>query len=189
MQSLIFDLDGVLVDSDQHHKRTLREAAARFGYSVQDNGTITTLEKLRAAGVPEEQIPEIYALKRSLYDEYVSDVLAPNPELSILLLRLDKVGYNLAVCSNSNLTSVRLVLDKIGVAPYIRVVTSASEVKQGKPDPEVYNLTIARLKTIPANVVVFEDSDEGALAAKRAGVCKIIRCTTETIVSEATKWL
>lgn len=189
MQSLIFDLDGVLVDSDKHHKRTLREAAAQFGFSIQDVGTATTISKLRAAGVPEDTIPTVYARKQELYNSYMSDVLVGDPALSVLFMRLNRVGYRLAVCSNSNLSSVRLVTRKLGIAPFLSVVTSASEVEHGKPSPLVYSLTIGRLNTTPGNVVVFEDSDEGVQAAQGAGVKNIVRCTTETVIMEATKWL
>lgn len=189
MQSLIFDLDGVLVDSDKHHKRTLKEAAAQFGFSIQDVGTTTTVSKLRAAGVPEELIPTIYKRKRELYDSYMSDVLVGDPALSVLFMRLNRVGYKLAVCSNSNLDSVHIVTRKLGIAPFLSVVSSASEVAHGKPNPMVYSLTISRLKTSPSTVAVFEDSDEGVRAAQGAGVKNIIRCTTETVIMEATKWL
>lgn len=189
MQSLVFDLDGVLVDSDQHHKRTLREAAAHYGYSVQDIGTTTTIEKLVRAGVPRDEVPEIYQLKRRLYDEYMSEALQADPALSVLFMRLNKVGYRLAVCSNSNIASVRLVVGKLGIAPFLTVISSASEVNRGKPAPGVYTLTIHRLKTTPEQLVVFEDSDEGEEAARAAGARNIIRCTTKTVVKEASKWL
>lgn len=189
MHALIFDLDGVLIDSDAVHRRTLKEAAARFGFSIPDVGTKTTREKLKAAEVPDERVDEIYAVKRALYNEYMSDSVTGDPALYSLFMRLSKVGYPLAVCSNSHIDSVRLVVTRLGIAPFLNVLTSASEVVRGKPDPLIYTLTLRRLKADPKRVVAFEDSDDGIAAAKGAEVGKVIRCTTETVVKEASKWL
>ena len=184
--ALIFDLDGVLVDSHQMHQRALSEAAQWHGFEVDVSGDAPTVEKLRRSGVPENEIPLIYADKRHLYDKQVRDAMPPNPQLAETLAWIDGP---IAVCSNSHRTSVDLVLGRLGILPLIDVVVSASEVGKNKPDPAIYLTTLQRLKVPCSGVVVFEDSDDGIAAAKGAGILNVVRCDFSNILLEVLKWV
>lgn len=184
--ALIFDLDGVLVDSHYTHQCALADAARMHGFEVDVSGDAPTVEKLRRSGVPENEIPLIYADKRQLYDKQVRDGLSPNPQLAETLAWVDG---SIAVCSNSHRTSVDLVLERLGILPLIDVVVSASEVGASKPNPEVYRETLRRLKVPCSGAVVFEDSDDGIAAAKGAGILNIVRCDFSNILLEVLKWV
>ena len=184
--ALIFDLDGVLVDSHQMHQRALSEAAQWHGFEVDVSGDAPTVEKLRRSGVPENEIPLIYDDKRHLYDKQVRDTVGPSRKL------VEALSWGtgpFAVCSNSHRASVDLVLERLGILPLIDVVVSASEVGASKPNPEVYRETLRRLKVPCSGAVVFEDSDDGIAAAKGAGILNVVRCDFSNILLEVLKWV
>jgi sugar-phosphatase len=79
-------------------------------------------------------------------------------------------GYPLAVASSGIREYITLVLERLGIADRFRVVVTGADVAHGKPHPEPYLVTAARLGVPPANCVVFEDATVGVLAAKAAGM-------------------
>ena len=184
--ALIFDLDGVLVDSHYMHQCALADATRWHGFEVDVTGDIPTLEKLRRSGVPEIDIPLSYSDKRFRYEQRVRETVKPNPALAESLARIEGP---IAVCSNSHRSSVGLVLEKLGILPLINVVVSASEVGLNKPNPEVYRETLRRLKVPCSGAVVFEDSDDGIAAAKGAGILNVVRCNFSNIHLEVLKWV
>lgn len=184
--ALIFDLDGVLVDSHRMHQNALQHAGLESGYEIDVSGDTPTVEKLRRAGVPENLVPLVYARKRELYERTIRDATLYNVELVALL---DSIGHPVAVCSNSHRDSVHAVLQRMGLRQYVDVIVSASEVGASKPNPEVYRETLRRLKVPCSGAVVFEDSDDGIAAAKGAGVLNVVRCDFSSILLEVLKWV
>lgn len=190
--AFIFDLDGVLVDTDKLHKISLRIAGSRFGFKgIPDTNAMTTVDKLRAAGVGEDLIEPIYTLKRKIYEEMVDDVVKQDEKIVAMLHTVKSVGKKLAVCSNSNINSVTKVLKKIGVEPLFDalLIVTSSHVSKGKPEPDIYSLTMHCLNVEPEDVYVFEDSDTGELSARRAGIFDVIRCDYTTIIEKVTRCL
>jgi HAD superfamily hydrolase (TIGR01509 family) len=185
-RALIFDVDGVLADTEHLHKQALATAAIEAGYVVLDNDATTTTAKLLAAGVPEAEVPGIYAHKRKIYEVLIQTV-DKNPELAKALYRIAR-RHPIGACTNSNRDSSTLLLKHLGILEVFSTIVTSSDVKRGKPAPDIYTLAVQKLDTAPGNVCVFEDSDVGETAARRAGVAQIIRCTTATLLEELQTW-
>ncbi len=184
---LLFDVDGVLADTEHLHKKALAVAAAEAGYEVPDHDASTTADKLRVAGVPVAEIPIVYARKRVLYEQLIPTV-DKNPELAKALYRIAQ-RHLIGACTNSNHVSCNKLLQYLGVGAVFSTIVTSSDVPRGKPFPDIYQMAMLRLNTLPSNVCIFEDSDTGMEAARRAGVEQVIRCSTATILEEVQQWL
>jgi len=181
---LLFDVDGVLADTEEMHQSATSEAA---GQEVDCSGGGSTQCKLRRAGFSEAEIVEIYERKKHLYSGLIS-CLTPNEDL-LQTLHAASRKYTLGACSNSNKESCKQLLRNTGIAPYMRVVITGGDVRNLKPAPDIYREALGRLTVLPTDVVVFEDSDEGVEAAYAANIPLVIRCTTATLIQEIQKWL
>lgn len=187
LTTLLFDVDGVLADTEHLHRQALAEVAHEAGYEVPDTDARTTLEKLRLAGVPETALETLYAKKRSRY-ELLVETIPKNPELGRALYGLCSRGFRMAACTNSNRVSATKLLQHLGIFNVFRTLVTSSDVTRGKPSPEIYTLALERLMCVPHRAVVFEDSDVGIEAARRAGIVYITRCTTATLLEELKAW-
>lgn len=89
---------------------------------------------------------------------------------------LHDAGYRLAIASSAVGAAIDEILRRVGLRDRFEVIVDGSEVKRGKPDPEAYQITAAKLRLAPERCIVFEDSSVGVLAAKRAGMyCVAVR--------------
>jgi len=181
---LLFDVDGVLVDTEEAHHRATAQAAGR---EVDCTGGGSTQCKLRRAGFSEVEIAEIYERKKQLYEEFVKT--ARPDEALLQAIHAAARNYVLGACSNSNKISCHHLLRNTGLAPYMRVIVTGGDVRNLKPAPDIYREALGLLCVLPKDVVVFEDSDEGAEAAFAAGIPLVIRCTTQTLIKEIQRWL
>lgn len=185
-RGLIFDLDGVLVDSEPLHLEAARAVLARHG------GWVTEEENRAFVGRPEEDFWATFAPRFGI-DAPWEDLLRQRIEAFRALLgegrRVDPLpgvldaveaartrGIRLAVASSSPRALVEPLLEAAGLRPFFPVVLSAEDVRRPKPDPEIYRLAARRLGVRPARAVVVEDSEAGAEAALAAGLtCWVIR--------------
>jgi beta-phosphoglucomutase family hydrolase len=175
---MLFDMDGVLVDSNPAH----REAWAAFNLRY---GLETTEEMhLQMYGRRNDQIVRDYfgdtlsdeevaargRAKEALYREMIADRIESMlvPGLRAFLDRYRDIPK--AVASNAEPENVRFLLDKAGLRPYFRAVVDGHQVSNPKPHPDVYLLAARLLGVSPDRCVVFEDSPSGALAGSAAGM-------------------
>ena len=176
--ALIFDMDGVIIDSNPAH----REAWERFNLSY---GLKTTEDMhLRMYGRRNDQIVRDYfgthlsdeevaargRAKEALYREMIADRLE---EMLVPGLRafLDRHrDLPMAVASNAEPENVDFLLDRAGLRRYFRAVVDGHQVSNPKPHPDVYWLAAQLLGIPPANCIVFEDSPSGAIAGAAAGM-------------------
>jgi len=183
---MIFDMDGVIVDSNPAH----REAWARF--NLQYGLETTEAMHLRMYGRRNDQIVRDYfgdalsdeevaargRAKEALYREMIADRIESMlvPGLRAFLDRYAAIPK--AVASNAEPENIDFLLDKAGLRPYFRAVVDGHQVSNPKPHPDVYLLAASKLGVSPARCVVFEDSPSGALAGAAAGMTVIgIRTT------------
>ncbi|MGD0774668.1 MAG: HAD family phosphatase [Candidatus Solibacter sp.] len=178
MTALIFDMDGVIVDSDLIHRQTWIEFNRRYGLE-------TTEEMLRwAYGKRNDQIVSHYfgdgigarevdargLAKEQLYREMaagrVEEMLVPG--LRAFLERHRDLP--MAVGSNAEPRNVAFVLQEAALRRYFRVVVDGHQVPQPKPHPDIYLRAAELLQTEPADCIVFEDSHAGVAAARAAGM-------------------
>ena len=180
--AIIFDLDGVLVNSTACHRAAFEEVFASFGvfgfeYS-QFAGwrTRDVVEKvLRDAGhdVPPGIIDTAAARKSRLAREKMTACDPVVPGAVEVLWELSRRGYTLALASSGSPESVAMFLDSGGVRPLFRSVLTGADVHHAKPDPEIYQRTCEKLGVDPADCLVVEDAAAGVAAARRAGASVI----------------
>lgn len=173
--AFIFDLDGTLIDSERFHCQAFEQAVAQLtGYQISEDERreffcshtrefFPQLARRHGLTVDAEAV---LALKRRLVDEQFQAEWIPGAEEFV---RKWHGRRTLAVASNSDTAFVRRALAALGVADFFPLVTGGDEVTRKKPDPEIYERSCAALGRAPAEVLVFEDTVNGAAAALAAG--------------------
>ncbi len=183
--TIIFDLDGVLVDATEWHYDALNRALGLFGYTITRyehlsayNG-LPTRKKLAMLSV-EKGLPQplhglINRLKQLYTREEIFMQCRPVFEKEYMMSRLKREGYRLAVCSNAIRESVDLMISKSGLSEYFEFLISNEDVERPKPDPQMYLLAIERFGCSSGEVIIVEDAPHGVEAARRTGahVCQV----------------
>ncbi len=183
--AVIFDMDGVLVDSEPFGYEALRRVMARYGlpYSEQENAEFlgrTTLDSCRILK-DRHRLPES---AETLADWYIEGMLAligqgPIPMAGVpdVLRRIRGSGYRLALASSAEPRVIEANLAALSLRPLFETVVSGTQVAKGKPAPDVFLATAERLAVPPHRCLVVEDSRNGLLAAKAAGmICAVVPC-------------
>lgn len=174
--ALIFDMDGVIVDSMPVHTAAWRVYLRRLG--IECNDIERRMHGLRNDDIvvdfidPHLKPGEILAhgaAKEALYREMVADELESRLVPGIRQFLARHKGGRLAVASNAEPANVEFVLERAGLREYFRVVVDGMQVRNPKPFPDIYLRTADLLGIEPGNCVVFEDSPAGVQAARAAG--------------------
>ena len=177
--SVIFDLDGTLVDSEPNYYEAGRRVLARHGvpdftweHHTRYIGISTreTLAALRAEYGIRAPVDELLAAKDRVYLELAGASTQVFPEMRELVDRLHARGVPMAVASGSSRAAIAAVLGATGLDTYLTTVVSAEEVPHGKPAPDIFLEAARRLGAEPAGCVVLEDAAPGAAAARAAGM-------------------
>jgi HAD superfamily hydrolase (TIGR01509 family) len=178
---IVFDLDGVLVDSVHIHKNTLNEAIKEIAGSefiptdeeeeLYYNG-LKTHDKLhlliKDKGLPSKYFTEIWNKKQSLT---LSELLKikKNVVHCNMFEDLKNLEYKIACCSNSIKQSVLITLSNLGLLQYFDLILSNEDVKHSKPHPEIYWSAMSFFGVLPEETIIVEDSPNGLLSAERSG--------------------
>ncbi|MFJ2742477.1 HAD family hydrolase [Streptomyces sp. NPDC087440] len=182
--SVIFDLDGTLVDSEPNYYEAGRRLLERHGvpgFSWEENarfigiGTRETLEILRERYGIDVVLDALLAEYNGLYLELARASTEVFPEMRKLVERLHAADVPMAVASGSSREAIVAVLEGTGLDAYLgeaagAVVVSADEVAHGKPAPDVFLTAAARLRAEPGYCAAFEDAAPGVTAALAAGM-------------------
>ncbi|MEU8567234.1 HAD family phosphatase [Streptomyces pathocidini] len=177
--SVIFDLDGTLVDSEPNYHEAARRLLARYGVAdfpweqherFIGIGTRETLEMLSQEYGIDAPVDELLAGKNRLYLELAAAATEVFPRMRKFVAALHAAGVPMAVASGSSRAAIEAVLGATGLGTVMRTVVSAEEVPRGKPEPDVFLEAARRLGSAPTDCVVLEDSAPGAEAAHRAGM-------------------
>ena len=186
MIALIFDMDGVIVDSNPMHRESWVAFNRRYGLATTEemhqrmygrrNDQI--VRDFYGDGITVEEVDARGRAKERLYREMMAgrteEMLVPGLRAFLERHRDLPMG----VGSNAEPENVAYVLDEAGLRRYFRAVVDGHQVHNPKPHPEVYLRVAELLETEPANCIVFEDSHSGAAAAVAAGMRVIGLCTT-----------
>ncbi|WP_406404135.1 HAD family phosphatase [Streptomyces sp. NBC_00879] len=187
--SVIFDLDGTLVDSEPNYYEAGRRLLAQYGvrdFSWEHHtrfigiGTRETLEILRGEYGIEAPVDELLAGKNRNYLELARASTEVFPEMRKFVELLHAEEVPMAVASGSSRAAIEAVLAGTGLDAFITTAVSAEEVARGKPEPDVFVEAARRLGAPPAECVVLEDAAPGAAAAHAAGM----RCIAVPYVPE-----
>ena len=172
---IIFDLDGVLVDTNYIHFETFIKALQNINKSINYTyeehellfNTLTTklkVEKLVTQNIlNKDDFDIIYNKKQELTKQYL-DKLNKNQNL-IDLFNILKQKYKLYCCSNSNRINVVTILTNLGLYDYFENIYSNNDVINPKPSPEIYIKTIKLANVSPDETLILEDSEIGLKAA------------------------
>ena len=186
ISAFIFDMDGVIVDSNPHHRLAWEAFNRRYGLATTEEMHRRMYGKRNdqivrdffGEGLSEAEVAERGYAKEALYREMVADKVE---EMLLTGLRdfLDKYqDMPKAIASNAEPANVDFLLDGAGLRGYFRVVVDGHQVSRPKPFPDVYLRAANLLGAEPAECVVFEDSHSGVEAANAAGMQVIGVCTT-----------
>ena len=179
LKAVLFDMDGVLVDTEPEYVRTDLRLAKRFGVPL------TRQEQARYRGVNAAEMwaelvrkygcdadpAELTRLEYEHMDEYYHEgALKPIPASVGLLKRCAKAGLKVAVATSSSGANATDVVRRLDLGPYVQAISVKEAAGRSKPAPDIFLLAAKLLGVDPAECVVIEDADKGIDAAKAAGM-------------------
>ena len=175
--ALIFDMDGVMVDSNPIHREAWAAFNLRYGLETTEamhegmygkrNDDI--VRNFFGGGLSAEEVAARGAAKEELFREMLAgrleDCLVPGLRSFLERYRLAPMG----VATNAEPANADFLMDRAGLRRYFRVVVTGDQVHRPKPHPEIYLRAAELLRTAPQNCIVFEDSLSGVEAGRAAG--------------------
>jgi len=176
---VILDMDGVILDSEPIHleatNRVLKKFGAKLSYgeniSLQGIAEIPYWKILMDRfGFSEDVTVLIKEKEKHMLDILSRKELAPSEGLLEFLRALRKRRIPIGLASSSQLNQINFILRKLGLREFFSAITSGEEVSEGKPEPRIYLETARRLGVPPQRCVAIEDSRNGLISAKRAGM-------------------
>jgi HAD superfamily hydrolase (TIGR01509 family) len=174
---IIFDLDGVLIETKELHFKAFNEALDdKYKISLSEHLSIydglKTTQKLdlltKNKGLPKEDHGKVWERKQKITLEQLQSI-KPDDALINCFHKLSQEGYKIACCSNSVRKTVLTILHKLCIIHYFDLIISNEDVKNGKPHPEMYWQAISKFSLLPKEVLIIEDSPNGLLAAQLSG--------------------
>lgn len=185
MKSFIFDLDGVIVFTDNLHYKAWKEIADDMNiyFDEEINNRLRgvsraesleiILKKYNGLTLSEEKKNELMNKKNNIYRELLETMTADDvtDEVRNVLAELRKRGCKLAIGSSSK--NARFILEKVKLTDIFDEILDGNNITKSKPDPEVFVKAGELLKDVPENCVVVEDAYAGIDAAKAAGMIAI----------------
>ena len=189
LRAVIFDWDGVVVDSSAHHERSWEILAAKRelplpadhfkrGFGKKNNVIIPDLGWAKEPADVEALAHEKEEIYRSLVRE---KGIEPLQGVRELLAALQDAEIPCAIGSSTERANLDCLLDMMDLRNFFRVIVSGEEVVHGKPDPSIFLLAAERLGVAPADCVVIEDALVGIEAAKRASIPVLAVATTNPV--------
>ena len=184
-RGVIFDLDGVLIDSFALHHEALEALASELGVTASEEfhrarfgtRTVDTLRAMLPEGLSDEEIARLVERKEAMFRELARGRLTSPPGALELVRSLKASGFQLAIGSSTLAENVAEVLEELGITWAFDAISTGDEVGAGKPEPDIFLLAAAKLGLPPGRCVVVEDAVPGVEAANRAR-CPVIAVTT-----------
>ena len=179
MKAFIFDMDGVIIDTEPVHNEIDR------GILAKDNIFVTDEEFRKFTGMASTAVFDIFIKQYNLphnaqqmsqdqmttLKEYiVKHQMKPIDGIVPLIKNLHKAGIPMAIASSSRPDVIKFVADFFNITDYFKVLISGEDLPHSKPAPDIYLQTAQKLNVAPADCVVLEDSINGTIAAKSAGM-------------------
>jgi len=179
MNYIIFDMDGVLLDSEPMHQEIIYETFQLEGIPF-DKAYIQTLtgmsafpmwEKVKHDAQRSESVEELIKFHRDYFFKRLPEVKVPLvPHVKDVLEKFKNEGKHLSLASSSGRKLIDIFTQQTNIAHYFEVIMSGDDVKYSKPNPEIF-LKVAQWYRLPATqFTVIEDSTNGVKAAKSAGM-------------------
>ena len=180
MKAIIFDLDGVLCQTDEFHylawKAIADELKIPFDHKI--NGRLRGVSRMASLEIILQKANRTFTdsekvalaeCKNTIYRKYLDKMTEKDlaSGAKTVLTELSEKGLQLAIGSSSKNT--QLIVDKLQIADFFTAIIDGNQIKHSKPDPEVFLLAAQKLEMQPANCLVVEDAEAGVEAAIRGG--------------------
>jgi HAD superfamily hydrolase (TIGR01509 family) len=186
--AIMFDMDGVLIDSNPPHKIALKKFCEKYGYFLTEEQLRTQIygrtnrDWITAlfGTLSEAQLQQYAEEKEALFREIYTPDIQPLAGAVEFIQHLHELKIPKAIATSAPRANVDFVLEHTGLAPYFDTILDERFVTVGKPHPEIYLKTADALGFAPQDCVVFEDSLAGVQAGKAAGSKVIGISTTHT---------
>jgi beta-phosphoglucomutase len=190
LRAIIFDFDGVIVDSEPLIMRLTQRMAAQQGWmltekeyyrdylALDDRGIIERLYRAHGLECDSRRRDDLVKWKARTYMELIRDGLPAMPGAVEFVRRAAEL-YPLAIASGSLRTEIEYLLAKIGLRDAFQTIASAEDTERSKPDPQIYNAALSRLRQVPGldapqlaagECLAIEDAPAGVVAAHAAGI-------------------
>jgi len=179
-KAVIFDFDGVIVDSEPLHYRTFSEALAPLGVSIEraswyrdfaGTGSRAIIERLLEENGIKADVEALIERRKSLFAGYAGKgALRPTSGLRVFLRRIRSAGMKTAVASGGHRDNIEQILTGLGLLSQFDAIVGFEDVRNRKPHPEIFLAAARRLSVEPGDCIVIEDSVPGCEAAGRAGM-------------------
>src|SRR5271157_130566 len=177
IRGVVFDFDGVIVDSHPVHKRAWRRFLESVGRTASEEELQFVLDGRKRDDIlrhfmgelSADQIVEYGRLKEQFFRDETAHV-QPIGGLLRFLEDLEHEQLALAIASSGSGSRVNFLLERLDLKKRFRVVITADEVEQGKPDPAIFLMAAEHLGIDPPDLMAFEDAVSGVIAARSAGM-------------------
>ncbi|MDD2239056.1 MAG: HAD family phosphatase [Kiritimatiellae bacterium] len=182
----IFDLDGVVVDSNRLHVKSWQAVADRHGYPLAESAhigkcglrTTAVIRDLLQWPVTDAEAQRIGWEKEELYRDWIrADGIRAIPGVLEFVRQTRALGIPCAVGSSAPRDNVAVCLQALGLTHAFQAAVSGEDVTRGKPAPDIFLAAAAAITTRPEDCVVFEDAPAGVAAAQAAGM-RVVALTT-----------
>jgi HAD superfamily hydrolase (TIGR01509 family) len=180
LKAVIFDMDGVIVDSEPIYHEVEMQLFHELGMDVSDELRYSYVgtkiddmwSELKKKYLLKQTVEDLIKLEAERYRKYIAspDILKPIPGVIELLKELFGRNISIALASSSFLKDIETILGLLDIREYFSVVVGGDEVKRGKPYPDIFECAVKKLDVSPAGCIVIEDSSHGINAAKAAGI-------------------
>lgn len=180
LKAVLFDMDGVIVDTEPLHRKAYFHLFKDLGIEVNDslyetftgNSTQKVCQRIIDLFGLDLHWKDLASIKRNYFKHYFdtdSDFgLLEGVDSLVELYRSQ--GIRMAVASSAHRNTIQWVLDKFNLQDYFESTISGADLKESKPHPEIFLLAAESLEQSTQNCMVIEDSTNGIIAAKRAGI-------------------
>jgi len=190
LRAIIFDFDGILVDSEPLIMKLVQEMAAGEGWSLSeeeyfrdylaldDRRVVERLWRTHGRPLSAARSEELLAWKSRAYEKVIQDGLPPVPGAEEFVLRVAR-EFPLAIASGSLRAEIEHLLEKLGLLGKFAALATADDCERSKPDPEIYFIALGRLRQLPqlreprleaGECLAIEDAPLGVVAAQAAGM-------------------
>lgn len=188
-EAVLFDFDGVLVDTEPMHYEAFRKVLEPLGIGFawreyvetymgfDDRDAFREAFRAKGTGLDDARLAELVAAKSRAFHEVLRNGVTAYPGAVAMIESLHAAGWPLALCSGALRSDIDPILALLGVARCFPVIVAADDVRKSKPDPQSYALAFRRLSeayprslTVPEKSVAVEDTPAGIRSAKGAGL-------------------
>lgn len=191
IKAVIFDMDGVLIEAKDWHYEALNRALKLFGYEINRFEHLTSYDGLPTSmklkkltlekGLPVQLHSFINEMKQQYTVSMIQNLCRPRFNHEYALSKLKSEGYKLAVGSNSIRMTIEIMMNYAKLTDYFDFMLSNQDVKNPKPDPEIYLTAISKMNLKPENCLIIEDNENGIKAATASGAHLLVVKTVDDV--------